>query len=89
MRQVATDHLLPQKWKLLGVTQGRTAVEIGYFYGPCLAKPKGVLVSESGSTVKLSLEAPNLPLAADCAPVITKQTAWVHIPALYSLTLRP
>jgi hypothetical protein len=86
-RKVAADHLLSQKWKLLRVAQGGTAVEISYFFGPCLAPPKGVLIVESGSTVTLSLEAPNPRLAADCAPVVSTQAAWVRIPVLHGRTV--
>jgi hypothetical protein len=89
-RLVAADHLLPQRWKLLRVAQGSTAVEISYFSGPCLADPKGVLIVESGSAVTLSLEAPNPRLAADCAPdSVATQTAWVRTPVLHGRTLRP
>lgn len=87
-REVAADHLLPQKWKLLRVAQEGTAVEISYFSGPCLAHPKGVLIAESGSTLTLSLEAPNPRLAADCAPAVATQAAWVRIPVLDGRTLR-
>ena len=87
-RQVAADHLLPQRWKLLRVRQGGTAVEISYFFGPCVAAPKGVLVNEHGMTVSLSLEGPNPHVTADCFPLAATRTAWVRIPGLRGRTLR-
>lgn len=87
-RQVADGHLLPQKWTLLRLAQGGTAAEISYDFGGCLATPKGVLVSQSSTTVTMSLEAPSPPLAADCAPVVAVQVAWVHLPALGGRTLQ-
>jgi hypothetical protein len=88
-RQVRADHLLPQNWKLLRVAPGGTAVEISYFFGPCLGDPAGVLVSESGGAVTLSLEAPSPSVAGDCAPVVATRAAWVRIPALDGRALRP
>jgi hypothetical protein len=70
------------------LTQGGTVAEIRYRIGGCLPPPKGVLVSQSDSAVMLSLEAPQLKLAADCAQVGGAETALVHIPALGNRALR-
>ncbi|MBV9855543.1 MAG: hypothetical protein JOY82_13675 [Streptosporangiaceae bacterium] len=86
--QVAAGHLLPRNWTLLRLGQGGTAAEIRYPYGGCLPKPEGVLLTQSGGAVLMSLEAPRPSLAADCAPVVATEAAWVHIPALAGRVLR-
>ena len=87
-RQVAAGHLLPRGWMLLRLTHGGTVAEIRYHFGGCLPQPNGVLVTQSHTAVTLTLEAPRSTLAADCAPVVATEAAWIHIPALAGRTLR-
>jgi hypothetical protein len=87
-RQLAADDLLPRNWTLVRLTHGGTVAEIRYHIGGCLPQPKGVLVTQSSTAVTLSLEAPHLNVAADCAPELATARAQVHIPALAGRALR-
>ena len=85
-QQVAAGHLVSRPWTLVGVSHG--VAQIKYSYGGCTPRPKGVLVTQTGSAITMSLEAPRLKPGTVCAPNLVVTTARVNLPGLAGHTLQ-
>lgn len=79
-QQVAAGHLVSRPWTLVSTSHG--VAQIKYSYGGCTPRPKGVLVTRSGSAIMMSLEAPRLKAGTVCAPNLVVATARVSLPGL-------
>lgn len=79
-QQVAAGHLVSRPWTLVSTSHG--VAQIKYSYGGCTPRPKGVLVTRSGSAIMMSLEAPRLKAGTVCAPDLVVATARVSLPGL-------
>lgn len=85
-QQVTAGHLVSRPWTLVHLSNG--VAQIKYSYGGCTPAPKGVLVTQSGSAVTMSLEAPRLKPGTVCAPNLVVATARVSLPGLAGHTLQ-
>lgn len=85
-QQVAAGHLVSRPWTLVSTSLG--VAQIKYSYGGCTPRPKGVLVTRSGSVITMSLEAPRLKTGTVCAPNLVVATARVSLPGVAGHTLQ-
>jgi len=88
VQQVAAGHLVSRAWTLVRTSHGGTVAQIKYSYGGCTPRPKGVLVTRTGSKITMSLEAPRLKTGTVCAPNLVVTTSSVSLPGLAGNTLQ-